>query len=93
MSLGAMAFTRKEGGRKTHKLLWGRGIKNRGQIRKQKAEYKIQTREGKGIKKRWGGKEEGGGGGEEMSKWLSGFFIVSPINTPSSTGSSAQRFL
>lgn len=46
----------KEGGREEDpQALVGRGIKNRGQIRKQKAEYKIQTREGKGIKKQWAG--------------------------------------
>lgn len=93
---GVMAFTGREGGRKAHKLLWGRAVKSRGQIGKQKPEYKIQPREKELVfrqekqKRRY----KGGERKEEMvSKWLSRFFIVSPRNTLSSTGSSAQRFL
>lgn len=91
-----MAFRVRERGREEGpQALVGEGNKEQGHIRKQKSRIQNTAKRKRTFFLDRKGKKEAmrGGRKEEMPKWLSGFFIVSPRNTLRGTGSSAQRFL
>lgn len=70
----------------------GQRIRGRKENKKQNVKYS-QGKEDMFLDRRRQKEMWGGGRKEEMSKWLSGFFIISSRNSLSSNGSSAQRFL
>lgn len=88
-----MVFTLREGGRPPNSCGGGgQRIKGREVNKKQNVKYS-QGKEGFFLDRKRQKEMQGGGRKEEMSKWLSGFFIISSRNSLISNGSSAQRFL